>query len=152
MHIYPYIPTHTHAHMHAHTHAHTHTHTHTHLPVSVSSLVLIALPKDTIFGLPFTATKMAQTDLNASTVHFSFKYLWRIWFCTVGSSALAMVLWSPLLIISLWRSSMITFSASTSLMNRSRNWSNTCSAAWEGKTHGTLTSQHLTHSIAYTHL
>ena len=66
------------------------THMHAHIPVS--NLVLIALPKATIFGLPFTVTKMAQTDLNASTVHFSFKHLWRILFCCVVSLVSVMAL------------------------------------------------------------
>ena len=50
---------------------------------------------------PLTAFIVPQTDLKASKVHLSFKHLWRIWFCSVGSSALVMARWSPLLMISL---------------------------------------------------
>ena len=115
-----------------------HSHTpHTHTPVS--SLLIILSPKAAIFGLPLTAFIMAQTDLKASKVHFSFKHLWRTWFCSVGSSALVMVRWSPLLIISLWRSSSITFSASISFINWSRNWSRISSAARRWRNHGTCT-------------
>ena len=41
---------------------------HTQLPVS--SLLLIAVPKALIFGLPFTLEMMSQTRWKASFVHF----------------------------------------------------------------------------------
>ena len=45
-----------------------HTCTDTQLPVS--SLLLIAVPKALIFGLPFTSEMMLQTRWKVSSVHF----------------------------------------------------------------------------------
>ena len=56
----------------------------THTPVS--SLLLIAVPKTLIFGLPFTAEMMLQTKWKVSSVHFSFKYKCRNLFCSIGFS------------------------------------------------------------------
>ena len=110
--------------------------------VSVSSLIIILSPKAAIFGLPLTAFIMAQTDLKASKVHFSFKHLWRILFCCVVSLASVMVLWSPLSIMSASIRSKTIFSASISSINWPRNWPRTSSAAWRGQNLGTPTSQH----------
>ena len=117
----------------------------THIPVA--SIVLIASPNASIFGLPLTAIIMSHTVVKASGVHFLCKHKCSFWFCRVGFLALVMSLSSPSSMTLLCRRSPTIASASTSLMNRSRNWSNTCSAALKGKTHGTPTSQHLIFTV-----
>ena len=63
------------------THKHMCTHAHTHTPVS--SLLLMAVPKARIFGLPLTSEMMSQTRRKVSLVHFSFRYKCRNLFCWV---------------------------------------------------------------------
>ena len=121
------------------TGVHTHTHTHTHIPVT--SFLFIASPKASIFGLPLTAVIMSQTVNNASKVHFLFKHKCSFSFCRLGFLALVMSHSSPSSMILLCRRSPTTASASTSSMNRSRNWSRTSSAEWRRQNHATPTRQ-----------
>ena len=110
------------------THKHMRTQAHTHTPVS--SLLLMAVPKARIFGLPLTSEMMPQTRRKVSLVHFSFRYKCRNLFCWVWSIFIAIVFWSPLLIMLQCRRSRTTALESISWMNRSRNSSRTCWASY----------------------
>ena len=134
--------THAHTHTSTHTHTHTRTHTCTHKHVPVFSLLFIASPNASIFGLPLTVVIMSQTVINASRVHFLLKHKCSFSFCCVGFLVLEMSLSSPSSMISLCRRSPTTASASTSLMNRPRNWFRIPSAEWRGKNHATPTRQY----------
>ena len=126
-------------------HGHACTHTCTHVPVS--SLLFITSPNANIFGLPLTAAIMSQTVINAPRVHFLLKHKCSFSFCRVGCLALVMSLSSPSSMISLYRRSPTTASASISLMNRSRNRSRTSSAERRGQNHATPTPSLNDHSL-----
>ena len=112
----------------------------THTPFT--SFLLITSPNASIFGLPLTAVIMSQTVINASGVHFLLKHKCNFWFCRVGFLALVMSLSSPSSMMLLCRRSPTTASASTSLTNRSQNWSRTSLAEWRGQNHATPTRQY----------
>ena len=112
-----------------HTYVHTYMNTH-HLP---SSILFMSSPSSFIRGLPCTPMITSHTVIKASLVHFCLKRSWRISFFWILSCLRLISLSSPCAIMFL-RLSLNTMSlASTSLINRSRKWSRTCSTAQIGE-------------------
>ena len=152
---------HTHTRTHARTHKQMHAHTHTysckttghykltdtykyvrtstqHLP---PNMFFISLPKSLILGLPCSSIIILQTNLKASSLHFRRRHSCKIWFCSVVTRYLMMVIKSKSLIMLLCTSSCTMALASTVAMNLARKWPRTSSAAQTGKSCITHTSQ-----------